>query len=139
MPYTIKQAAERTHIPATTLRYYDRQGLLPFLSRRESGYRDFSEGDLQMLRVIECLKRTGMSIEDIRRFTQWVQEGDASLQPRYEMFLERRRAVEAQMAALQEMLDFIDHKCRYYEEALAAGTEAIHFQSVPPERLPCEE
>ena len=139
MPYTIKQAAERTHIPATTLRYYDRQGLLPFLSRRESGYRDFSEGDLQMLRVIECLKRTGMSIEDIRRFTQWVQEGDASLQPRYEMFLERRRAVEAQMAALQEMLAFIDHKCRYYEEALAAGTEAIHFQKETPEQLPCEE
>ena len=139
MPYTIKQAAERTHIPATTLRYYDRQGLLPFLSRRESGYRDFSEGDLQMLRVIECLKRTGMSIEDIRRFTQWVQQGDASLQPRYKMFLERRRAVEAQMAALQEMLAFIDHKCRYYEEALAAGTEAIHFQKETPEQLPCEE
>ena len=139
MPYTIKEAAERTHIPATTLRYYDRQGLLPFLSRRESGYRDFSEGDLQMLRVIECLKRTGMSIEDIRRVTQWVQQGDASLQPRYEMFLERRRAVEAQMAALQEMLAFIDHKCRYYEAALAAGTEAIHFQKETPEQLPCEE
>lgn len=138
MPYTIKEAAEIMNVTPTTLRYYDKQGLLPFMERRESGYRIFSENDILMLRVIECLKKSGMSIKDIRRFSQWVQQGDNSLQERYEMFLERKRTVEAQIAELQETLDFINHKCWYYETALAAGTEKIHFKDFETDKLPCE-
>ncbi len=137
MPYTIKQAAELTNLTPVTLRYYDKQGLLPFMERRESGYRMFSDGDIAMLRVIECLKKSGMSIKDIRQFSQWVLMGDDSLQERYEMFLERKKAVEAQMADLQKTLDFINHKCWYYETAIEAGTEKIHFKE-QSEELPCE-
>ena len=113
MSYTIKQAAEIMNVTPTTLRYYDKQGLLPFMERKESGYRIFSEEDIKMPRGIECLKKSGMPIKDIRQFSKWVQMGDDSLQERYEMFLERRRTVEAQMAELQETLDFINHKCWY--------------------------
>ena len=60
MTYTIKEASDITGIPATTLRYYDKEGILPFLERKESGHRMFSEQDLSMLRIIECLKCTGM-------------------------------------------------------------------------------
>ena len=137
MPYTIKQAAELTNLTPVTLRYYDKQGLLPFMERRESGYRMFSDGDIAMLRVIECLKKSGMSIKDIRQFSKWVLMGDDSLQERYEMFLERKKAVEAQMADLQKTLDFINHKCWYYETAIEAGTEKIHFNE-QSEELPCE-
>lgn len=138
MLYTIKQAAERMHMTPVTLRYYDKQGLLPFIERKESGYRMFSEDDLAMLRVIECLKRSGMSIKDIRQFSKWVQMGDASLQERYEMFAERRKAVEAQIAELQETLAFIKHKCWYYETAIEAGTEKIHLENHTEGTLPCE-
>ena len=137
MPYTIKQAAELTNLTPVTLRYYDKQGLLPFMERKESGYRVFSDGDIAMLRVIECLKKSGMSIKDIRQFSEWVLMGDDSLQERYEMFLERKKAVEAQMADLQKTLDFIKHKCWYYETAIEAGTEKIHFKE-QSEELPCE-
>lgn len=137
MSYTIKQAAELTNLTPVTLRYYDKQGLLPFMERRESGYRMFSDGDIAMLRVIECLKKSGMSIKDIRQFSEWVLMGDDSLQERYEMFLERKRAVEAQMTDLQKTLDFINHKCWYYETAIAAGTEKIHFKE-QADQLPCE-
>ena len=137
MPYTIKQAAELTNLTPVTLRYYDKQGLLPYMERRESGYRMFSDGDIAMLRVIECLKKSGMSIKDIRQFSEWVLMGDDSLQERYEMFLERKKAVEAQMADLQKTLDFIKHKCWYYETAIEAGTEKIHFKE-QSEELPCE-
>ncbi len=137
MPYTIKQAAELTDLTPVTLRYYDKQGLLPHMERSESGYRIFSDDDIAMLRVIECLKKSGMSIRDIRRFSEWVLMGDDSLQERYEMFLERKKAVEAQMADLQKTLDFINHKCRYYETAIEAGTEKIHFKE-RSEELPCE-
>ena len=137
MPYTIKQAAALTNLTPVTLRYYDKQGLLPLMERREPGYRMFSDGDIAMLRVIECLKKSGMSIKDIRQFSQWVLMGDDSLQERYEMFLERKKAVEAQMADLQKTLDFINHKCWYYETAIEAGTEKIHFKE-QSEKLPCE-
>lgn len=78
-----------------------------------------------------------MSIKDIRQFSKWVLMGDDSLQERYEMFLERKKAVEAQMADLQKTLDFINHKCWYYETAIEAGTEKIHFKE-QSEELPCE-
>lgn len=126
MKYTIKDAAAIMGVPATTIRYYDKEGLLPFIERMESGYRVFSENDIAMLRIIECLKKTGMSIKDIRRFTDWVQKGDASLAQRYEVFQERKRVVEEQMADLQKTLDLITYKCWYYETALQAGTEKIH-------------
>lgn len=137
MPYTIKQAAEIMNVTPTTLRYYDKQGLLPFMERKDSGYRIFSDADMAMLHVIECLKKSGMPIKDIRQFSKWVQMGDDSLKERYEMFLERKRIVETQMAELQETLDFINHKCWYYETAIEAGTEKIHFKE-QDDKLPCE-
>lgn len=126
MSYTIKEAAQIMNLPPTTLRFYDREGLLPFMERLESGYRIFSENDLAMLRIIECLKKTGMSIKEIRQFTDWAREGDKSLHRRYELFLERKRIVENQIAELHKNLELIKHKCWYYETAIEAGTEKIH-------------
>ncbi len=124
--YTIKDAARIMNVPASTIRYYDKEGLLPFIDRQESGCRVFSEKNMEALRIIDCLKKTGMSIKEIRQFSQWLEQGDASLRQRYEMFLERRRVVEEQMAKLQEVLNTINYKCWYYETAIAAGTEKIH-------------
>lgn len=124
--YTIKDAAKLMGVPTSTIRYYDKEGLLPFMERMESGYRIFSEKDIATLRMIDCLKKTGMPIKEIRQFSEWLEQGDASLQQRYEMFLERRRVVEEQMAELQEIFDTVNYKCWYYETAIAAGTEKIH-------------
>lgn len=126
--YTIKDAARVIGVQPSTIRYYDKEGLLPFMERLESGYRIFTEKDIETLRIIECLKKTGMPIKEIRRFSDWIEQGDASLRQRYEMFLERKRAVEAQIAELQNALDTINYKCWYYETALAAGTEKIHLK-----------
>lgn len=124
--YTIKETSKLLGIPASTLRYYDKIGLLPFVERRESGYRVFTEKDIEMLRLIECLKLAGMTLSDIRQFAQWLREGDATLQQRYQMFLERRRAVRQQLADLQKTLDVLDYKCWFYETAIEAGTAAVH-------------
>ena len=124
--YTIKDAARIMNVPASTIRYYDKEGLLPFIDRQESGCRVFSEKNMEALRIIDCLKKTGMFIKEIRQFSQWLEQGDAALRQRYEMFLERRRVVEEQMAKLQEVLNTINYKCWYYETAIAAGTEKIH-------------
>ena len=132
--YTIQQVAQMTQIPATTLRYYDKEGLLPFLERRESGYRAFSDVDLAMLQVLQCLKATGMSISEMKQFSQWVQEGDSSLKERYDLFVRRKDAVERQIAELQKSLEVSNHKCDYYRRAVEAGTEK-HMMG--KDTLPC--
>lgn len=131
MSYTIKEAAQITHLPATTLRYYDKEGILPMVERKESGYRIFSDKDITMIRLVECLKKTGLSIKDIKQFSKWVSDGDSSLQQRYQLFLDRKECVQQQIQELQETLELINYKCQYYETAIAAGTEAIHKQQKP--------
>lgn len=125
--YTIKEVADKLGISASTIRFYDKEGLLPFIHRSASGYRLFSKKDLEFMEMIECLKKTKMSIKDIKNFTKWVRQGDDSLQERYDMFLERKKAVELQIEELKKTLEVVDYKCWYYETALKAGTEAIHY------------
>ena len=121
--YTIKEVSEKMNLPISTIRYYDKEGLLPFIERKPSGYRIFSDSDLQMLNVIECFKSTGMSIKNIKQFIEWVND---SLQERYHLFVERKKVVEEQMAELQKQMDIIDYKLWYYQTAIEAGTEDIH-------------
>ena len=68
--YTIGQVSERFDLPVSTLRYYDKEGLFPNLTRT-SGARRFGEQELETLRVIECLKRSGLEIREIRQFMEW--------------------------------------------------------------------
>lgn len=119
----IRAVAKQTGIPETTIRYYDKEGLLPFLKRKESGYRVFDNQSLKMLQIINCLKDTGMSIKNIKQFAQWAQEGDSSLEERYELFERQRSVIQNKMAKLQDQLDVVNHKCHYYQAALKAGTE----------------
>lgn len=72
--YTIGQVSERFDLPVSTLRYYDKEGLFPNLTRT-SGARRFGEQELEALRVIECLKRSGLEIREIRQFMEWCAPG----------------------------------------------------------------
>ena len=99
---------------------------MPFVERTPSGTRLFKESDLGALKIIECLKSTGMPIKDIKNFIDWCSEGDFTLQQRYDMFMERKAVVEAQMEELKNTMEVIEHKCWYYKTALDAGTEDIH-------------
>ncbi|MCH3916453.1 MAG: MerR family transcriptional regulator [Spirochaetia bacterium] len=126
MTYSIGEVAEMLDLTVYTLRYYDKEGLMPMVGRSASGTRVFRESDVAALRVIECLKATGMPIRDIRHFIDWCAQGDCTLQQRYDMFVERKKIVEEQMEALKKTLSVIDFKCRYYKKALEAGTEAIY-------------
>lgn len=79
MYYSIGEAAQRMHLSAPTLRYYDKEGLLPFVDPSAGGARMFKESDFEWLRLIECLKSTGMPIRDIKQFIDWYMEGDTTL------------------------------------------------------------
>ena len=130
MEYSISETAKKVGITASTLRYYEKEGLLPSIKRDKNGIRSFTDDDLQSLRIIECLKATGMPIKDIRKFIDLCAEGDNSLQERYELFLDRKKAVQKQIEELKKVEQVIDFKCWYYQIAIEAGTEKIHAGKV---------
>jgi DNA-binding transcriptional MerR regulator len=135
MHYSIGDVARSTGISVSTLRYYDREGMFPDMARRGGGIRVFSEKELGILRVIECLKKAGMSIREIKEFLNWCQEGDASLEKRQNMFHARLREVERQMEDLQKTLNTLKYKCWYYDTAVAAGSEAA-ARKISPDQMP---
>ncbi|MFD1334776.1 MerR family transcriptional regulator [Oceanobacillus iheyensis] len=124
--YSISEVANKLNLTVYTLRYYDKEGLLPFVERKDNGTRLFKDADIEALHIIECLKSTGMPIKEIKNFIDWCGEGDATLQQRYDLFVERKANVEAQLEELTKTMAIIDHKCDYYKTALEAGTEDIH-------------
>ncbi len=135
MVYTVGEMSKILNIPASTLRYYDKEGLLPFVERSSSGIRKFQDNDIEWLKIIECLKKSGMSIKDIRTYLELTIQGDDTIHERLELFKKQRRILQEQMASLQKTLDMLDYKCWYYETAEKAGTTDVVI-NIPVEALP---
>ena len=126
MVYTVGEMAKRMGVAASTLRYYDKEGLLPFVERSPGGIRLFRETDVEWLNVIGCLKSAGMSIGDIREYIRLAMQGDGTIDQRLALFKRQREALIRQMAALQNTLDMLDYKCWFYERAQELGSiEAV--------------
>lgn len=128
MTYTIKQVADKMGVSVPTLRYYDKEGLLPFIEKKENGTRVFKESDLRTLEIISCMKASGMPIRDIKIYMDMCLEGDSTLDKRLKIFLKRKEVVKEQMEELNKIMSVIEHKIEYYEKAMAAGTEDIYKQ-----------
>ena len=124
MTYTIKQVSELTGLSIPALRYYDKEGLLPDLRRKESGYRIFSDEDLYALELIACFKQSGLQIKEIRHFMALVKEGDSTLQERFEIFRCHVERLKEKMQSLHRALEHSQDTLDYYEIAVKAGSEA---------------
>lgn len=134
--YTVGQVSEMFNIPVSTLRYYDKEGLFPGMERK-SGIRKFSDNEIEALRVIECLKATGLEIREIKQFMEWTTKGSATYQQRKQLFETRLKKVEEEMANLQKTMDMLKYKCWYYETAIQDGNEE-RIRSLLPDNLPPE-
>jgi len=126
MSYSIGQVAEKTGLSTYTLRYYEKEGLLPFVQKNASGLRVYNEDDINWLSMIECLKATGMPIKEIRQYIELYKEGDSSLSKRLELFRKRKETVAQEIEKLQKILGKVEFKIRLYEKAVEAGSlEAV--------------
>ena len=134
--YTIGQVSEMFQIPASTLRYYDREGLFPEMERT-GGIRRFGEKEVEALRVIECLKASGLEIKDIKQFMAWCVEGPSTYGLRRQLFETRKKAVEEELRQLHKTLDMLNFKCWYYDTAIADGSED-RLNAMLPDKLPPE-
>lgn len=135
MVYTVSEMAKILHVAPSTLRYYDREGLLPFVERSPSGTRVFTETDLRWLKMIACLKSAGMPLRDIRRYIEMAMQGDETLEARLKMFHEQRQRLIEQMDELQRTLDVVEYKCWHYETAAQAGGEDA-LKNLPEDQIP---
>ena len=134
--YTIGQVSEMFDLPVSTLRYYDKEGLFPELNRT-SGIRQFSENEIEALRVIECLKKTGLQIKEIKQFMSWCMEGSSTYTKRKELFETQKKQVEAEITKLNKTLDMLNFKCWYYSVAMKNGNED-KLSSLPAPDMPSD-
>ncbi len=134
--YTIGQISEMFNIPVSTLRYYDKEGLFPNM-KRESNIRKFDDSEIETLRIIECLKKSGMEINDIRRYMELCSKGSSTYAERKALFEKQRESVEGEIARLEKTLNMLKFKCWYYDQAIADGNEE-HIREMLPDKLPSD-
>ena len=135
MMYTVGEMAKILGVPASTLRYYDKEGMLPFVERTSGGIRMFKEQDYEWLKIIECMKKAGMPIKDIKNYIELALEGDATIHERLELFKRQKLVLEKQMRSMQHTLEVLEYKCWYYETAESAGTVDI-LKNIPIDKVP---
>ena len=132
MTYTPAKAAEKIGISAHTLRFYDKEGLLPNVGRDEHGNRRFTDNDLQWLSLLQCLKNTGMSLKDIKRFAECTSIGDDTIDERLALFESQTENVKCQIAELKRYLNLLKYKLAFYQKAKALGSvEAVNLPQIP--------
>ncbi len=136
MSYTIGEIASKLDIAPSTLRYYEKEGLLPSVERTEGGIRIYTQKDVEWLKLIECLKKTKMPIKEIKQFIVWCGEGDATIPLRLELIKRQKQAVLDEISALNGTLEMLEYKEWYYTVASEAGTCAVHAnlsgEQIPP-------
>lgn len=123
MNYTIKKVSEMTGLSIPTIRYYDKEGLLPDLQRKESGYRVFSDRDLEAIDLIECFKESGLTIREIWHFMSLVRQGDVTLEERLAIYQMHIARLEEKLTAVQNALEHSRRTLAFYEIAAKTGSE----------------
>lgn len=134
--HTIGQVSEMFGLPISTLRYYDKEGLFPDM-QRVAGIRRFGEKEIDALRVIECLKKSGLKIKEIKMFMGWCVQGSKTYPQRKALFLKQKESVEAELEKMNQVLDMLTFKCWYYEQAIEDGNEE-RLNSMTPQEMPEE-
>jgi MerR family transcriptional regulator, aldehyde-responsive regulator len=114
----IAEVSERYDLSLDTLRYYERIGLIPPVSRNPSGMRDYSELDLKRVEFIKCMRSAGLPIEALIEYIALVQQGDSTIETRKEILIEQRQQLLAKMAEIQKTLDMLNYKIDVYENAV---------------------
>jgi len=137
MLYTVGEMAKRIGVAPSALRYYDKEGLLPFVERSSGGIRMFKDADFEWLQVIGCLKKTGMQLGDIKRFIEMAMQGDETIDERLELIVNQKEAVKLRIDELNATLKTLEFKHWYYETAKNAGTTEVP-RNMTLEKLPEE-
>jgi DNA-binding transcriptional MerR regulator len=120
---TIAEVSKKFGVTADTLRYYERIGILPPVSRTKGGIRDYDEDSCRWIELMKCLRSAGVQIEALTEYSALYRQGDATMERRKEILVEQRAQLEARMGEIQNSLDRLNYKIANYE-ALLHGKDA---------------
>lgn len=116
--YTMKQACELTNLPYETLKFYCNEGLVPNVRRDKNNYRIFSDRNIRWINNLNCLKRCGMSIKNIKEYLALCLEGESSIPQRMEMLAVHRKDLVKKLDELNKNLAYLDYKNQFYQDVL---------------------
>ena len=114
----IAEVSEQYGISLDTLRYYERIGLIPPVTRNESGIRDYKELDVRRVEFVKCMRSAGLPIEVLIEYIGLVQRGDQTIEARKDILVEQRQLLISRMEQMQKTLDILNHKIEMYEKAV---------------------
>lgn len=118
---TIKEVAQQFHISQDTLRYYERVGMIPPVTRTLSGIRNYQETDLQWVELAICMRSAGLPVETMIEYVKLCQEGDNTIPARLQLLVEQREVLHEQRKQIEETLERLDFKISRYERAVETG------------------
>ena len=117
--YTMKETCAQTGLPYETLKFYCNQGLVPNVKRDKNNRRIFSDKDVAWIKSLNCLKSCGMSISEIKEYTELCLAGESSIPQRKEILKIKKESLYNQMKLLQESIDYIERKQSFYDDVLS--------------------
>lgn len=123
MKYTVKQIADKYNVSVHTIRYYDNEGLFPDVLRDANGTRIFTENHLEWVYLVLCLRKTGMSVSDIKHYIGLCAKGNSTIEERYSIILEQKKKAEKEIDEMKKKLKAIEVKEKYYENLSLNNTE----------------
>jgi DNA-binding transcriptional MerR regulator len=135
MTRTIQGAAAETGLTTDTLRYYEKIGILPGIARSESGHRRFSENDIGWIRLVQCLRATGMPIEDLHRYAELAQQGDSTAPERLRILEDHRRRIKEDIRELRTSLELVERKIAGYAELRQSAVSHPQSRRPPPRQV----
>lgn len=115
MTYTIQEVAEKVNLLSHTLRYYEKEGILPFIKRDKNGNRIYQESDLAWLELVICLRRTNIPLSDLRAIAQLSKKGSGTINERIGILEAHKKEIEKQQEELTYTLKKISEKITYYK------------------------
>lgn len=115
MIYTMKEVTIKTGISAHTLRFYEKEGVVPFVKRDKNGNRIYDEKNLKWLEFMLCLRATGMTLADIKHYVELYKNGDSTIQERKQMMLNHKTKIDEQIMKSYKYLEKINYKLALYD------------------------
>ncbi len=116
--YSAKEAAEMTGLTTATLRYYEKEQLLPAIERTEQRYRKYSDTDIEWIKMVQCLRMANVPIRSIREYILLLTQGGKTISQRRLMVQKYIDDLHSQMANLQKALALTEKKLEFYRKLL---------------------
>jgi len=126
MTYTTKEVSTKLGINKDTLRYYEREGLIPPIEKDKAGHRIYSDSDIEWLFLIRCLRDTDMPISKIKQYLSLlIEQGTNSVKERRDILIEHEKYIFEKMEFYQNMLVLMKKKLEFYDSILSDDNEGI--------------